>query len=95
MVGRGGNAVRVMTASGALISLDSRVTGSWRSAPVSREALLVECLLGVRVPLTAVVEGFGPAWCQVLAVAVGSLTVVEGHEVNGSGVVAGRVPLIS
>ena len=45
--------------------------------PGCREALLLECLLGVRVPLAMVVEGFGPVRCQVLAVAIGSLTVVE------------------
>lgn len=41
------------------------------------EALLFECLLGLRVVEAMVVERFGPVRCQVLAVAIGSLTVVE------------------
>jgi len=37
----------------------------------------------MRVPLAMVVERFGPIGGQVLAVAVGSLTVVEGHPFGG------------
>lgn len=45
--------------------------------PACREALLFECLLGMRVLLAVVVEGFGPVGCQVLAVAIGPRPVVR------------------